>query len=113
MRNTIKHVALLSAAALPFTAASAGAGSAGAKARPIYLSLKHPATTRTPGTAQLPQWNGGFTDRTGKQVSFTMVGGDPANTATTHVSVILVPVIAVYDVDNGNKVFDPRRHKVS
>ena len=28
-------------------------------------------------------------------------------------SVLLVPVIAVYGADNGNKTFDPRKHKVA
>jgi len=83
-------------------------------AQPRHLALAHPGAQRNvPGTPQLPQWNGSFTDRTGKQVTFTMVGGDPAKTATTHVSVILIPVIAVYGSDNGNKTFDPRKHKVA
>jgi hypothetical protein len=99
--------ALLLTTALTFTA------SAAQSARPLYLSLNHGAQHATPGTQQLPQWNGSFTDRTGKQVNFTMAGGNPANTATTHIPVVLVPVIAVYGQDNGNRVFDPGKHKVS
>ena len=114
MRKFQIMLALLSAATLPVANNTAvAANNGGAKARPMYLSLKHGAQHAVPGTPQLPQWSGSFTDRTGKQVDFTMVGGNPANTATTHVPVVLVPVIVVYDQDNGGKVFDPRRHKVS
>src|ERR1041385_5139365 len=63
---------------------------------------------------QLPQWNGSFTDRNGRDVNFVMLGTDPAAGAiTTHVSLVLVPVIAVYGADNGNKTFNPLKHKVS
>jgi hypothetical protein len=77
----------------------------------MFLSLNHRGGQHVPGTPQLPQWNGSFTDQTGQQVTFTMLGGDPAKTAATHVSVVLVPVIAVYRKDNGGRHFDPLKHK--
>lgn len=104
---------LIGIPALLLTTAIACTANAAQTARPMYLSFKHAARHAAPGAPQLPQWNGSFTDRTGKQVNFTMVGGNPANTATTHVPVVLVPVVAVYGQDNGNRVFDPGKHKVS
>jgi hypothetical protein len=104
---------LVGIAALLLTTAMALDANAAQTARPIHLSLRHGAQHSMPGTAQLPQWNGSFTDRTGKLVNFTMAGGNPADTATTHIPVVLVPVIAVYGQDNGNRVFDPTKHKVS
>jgi hypothetical protein len=111
MRKSLMLTAVLSAATLPLVANAGWTKEASHQARPMFLSLNHPGGPHAPGTPQLPQWNGSFTDRTGKQVTFTMLGGDPAKTAATHVSVLLVPVIAVYGADNGNKTFDPRKHK--
>jgi len=84
--------------------------------KPMFTVLpKHAAPTKA-GDAQLPQWTGTFTDRTGKVVSYTMVGTDPAienGGVATIVPVVIVPVAAVYGQDNGNKTFDPMKHKVS
>jgi len=104
---------LLGIPALLLTAAMAFSANAGQKARPMYLSLHSATRHAVPGTPQLPQWTGSFTDRNGRDVNFTMVGGDPASTGTTHVGVVLVPVIAIYDDNNGNKTFNPGKHKVS
>lgn len=116
MRRSSKLQALVSAVLLPVAAnAAAGSNTAGGSARPIVLSLNHPGASHArPGAPQLPQWNGSFTDRTGRPVSFTMVGGDPAKTGTTHVSVVLVPLFVWYEHAGRHiKVFDPRKHKVS
>ena len=66
MRKFQIMLALLSAATLPVDGnAASAADNGGAKARPMYLSVKHGAQHATPGAPQLPQWNGSFTDRTG------------------------------------------------
>jgi len=109
-------IALASGLLLAIASSASANGASGANvAQPMFLSFNHSTAQRhVPGAPQLPQWNGSFTDRTGKQVSFTMVGSDPAKGGTTHVSVILVPLFVWYELDNGHtKVFDPRRHKVS
>jgi len=119
MRKPVAALALLaSTMLLPSNSmASQVWNNAYTNARPMFAVEKHSRTSqRTPGTPQLPQWNGSFIDRTGKRVNFTMVGTDPSinnGGTTTNVVVVLVPVVAVYGADNGDKVFDPLRHKVS
>jgi hypothetical protein len=58
--------------------------------------------------ASLTQWNGSFTDLTGKTVNFTMVGTSALNTnnATT-VPVFIIPIKMVYGSQNGNHTFSP------
>src|SRR5258706_4271056 len=76
----------------------------------IFLALPHPGST-APISArgvQLPQWNGSFTDLTNKNVTFTMVGPNPASTnTTTTVPVVIIPIKMVYGIANGNRTFDP------
>src|SRR5579862_8059642 len=44
-------------------------------------------------TSELPQWNGSYTDLTGKTINFTQIGGNPATTNTTStVNVLLIPI---------------------
>jgi hypothetical protein len=105
MKTALTAFALLAVA--PVTHAATNAS------HPMFPSLKHAGNQQVRGTPQLPQWSGSFTDQTGKKVNFTMVGGIPATTGTTHVSVVLVPVIAVYGADNGHRTFNPLKHKVS
>jgi hypothetical protein len=58
--------------------------------------------------ASLVQWNGSFTDLTGKTVNFTMVGTSALNTNTaTTIPVFLIPIKMVYGSQNGNKTFSP------
>jgi hypothetical protein len=77
----------------------------------IFLALPHPGSSPPRLAAagvQLTQWNGNFTDLTGKQVTYTMVGPNPATTNTTSVvSVVIIPIKMVYGVANGNRTFDP------
>ena len=64
--------------------------------------------------SQLTQWAGSFTDLTNKNVTYTMVGANPAtNNTTTTISVVLVPVKMIYGRKNGNMTFDPATHKLS
>jgi hypothetical protein len=60
--------------------------------------------------AQLPQWNGGFTDITHQPITFTMVGTDPSKTnVTTTVPVFIIPIKLVFGKTNGNMTFDPAK----
>lgn len=81
------------------------------KPRPMFITLpnNHAANyVRKPDTAQLPQWNGSFTDHLGQTVNFTMVGGDPATTNTiSKVRILIVPIKMVFGPNNGNATFDP------
>jgi hypothetical protein len=62
---------------------------------------------------QLTQWNGIFTDLTGKVVDFTMVGTNPQTSSRpTDFTVYLIPIKMVYGKSNGNHVFDPNTHHV-
>jgi hypothetical protein len=81
-------------------------------ARPIFLAGSHPENAPPAGSPQLTQWNGTFTYQ-GVKYPFIMVGTDPSKTNTsTTVPVFLVPIKMVYGPSNGNKTFDPVKHKL-
>ncbi len=73
-------------------------------------AMKYPAGHAP--TGQLPQWNGGFTDLTGKSITYTMAGSDPSTSnAATHIKTFIIPVIFVYGASNGNQTLDPTAKK--
>jgi hypothetical protein len=61
--------------------------------------------------AQLPTWNGSFTDVQNHNVyPFTMVGGDPSNTGITRIPVYVIPLKVVFQSStcpSGQITFDP------
>ncbi len=83
-------------------------------ARPMFVTLPNHtnlAPRGLPPAVQLTQWNGSFTDLTGKHVSYVMVGTNPMTTNTsTTVPVYIVPIKMVYGRLNGNMTFDPVAH---
>jgi len=83
--------------------------------KPLFLTVPHNAKWHhapKPGSPQLTQWNGSFTDHLNQQVNYTMVGSDPNTTnTTTKVKVLVVPLKMVYGIANGNKTFDPLKIK--
>src|SRR5689334_3506632 len=101
------------AAAFLFSAPVFAAAPAPQVAKPMFKVVPndapwHHAKNIRPGSP-LVQWNGSFTDLTGKTVNYTMVGTDPSTTnQTTQIPVIIVPVKMVYGVANGNMTFDPK-----
>ncbi len=107
----IKRVASL--AALASAVVLSGAANAELTgARPMhYIPTDHSPLKYEQGkapTATLQTWSGGFTDLTGKSVTFKMVGQDPSTSNTaTHITTVLIPVIMVYGATNGNMTFDP------
>jgi hypothetical protein len=75
----------------------------------------HVAPVRLPRApiSALPQWNGGFRDKTRAKITFTMVGPNPAKSnATTTIPVVVIPVKMVFGANNGNTTFDPKAHLV-
>src|ERR1700720_2348099 len=53
--------------------------------------------------SDLPQWNGSYTDLTGRTVTFTQIGGDPTNTnSTSKITVLLIPIKFII-TQNGTK----------
>jgi hypothetical protein len=83
-------------------------------AKPMFKALPNhrvelaPRAPRVPA-ATLTQWNGSFTDLTGRTVNYTMVGTDPSTTnVTTKTPVYIFPVKMVYGATNGNHTFDPK-----
>ena len=105
---------LVAAIALPDSVLFALAGTTPIKPsnlpKALFLALPHPGSTApisAPGV-QLTQWNGSFTDLTNKNVTYTMVGPNPATTnITTTVPVVIIPIKMVYGLANGNRTFDP------
>jgi len=74
----------------------------------------HPELAPVQPAATLSQWYGSFTDLTGKNIHYTMVGPKPAKSnSTTTVSVLVVPVVMVYGANNGNRTFDPANNTIS
>jgi len=62
------------------------------------------------GAAQIPQWNGSFTDLTNKKITYTMIGSDPtATNVTTNLTVLIIPIKMIYGQSNGNMTFDPNK----
>jgi len=69
-----------------------------------YPIPSHPAKT------QLPQWNGSYTDLTGRTITFTQIGGDPSNTnSTSTINVLLIPIKFVITQNGTKYVFDPKK----
>ena len=65
-------------------------------------------------SSQLPQWNGSYTDLTGKTVTFTQIGGDPATTnSTSTINVLLIPVKFVITQNGTKYTFDPAKVKLA
>ncbi|MBV9571610.1 MAG: hypothetical protein JO056_10265 [Alphaproteobacteria bacterium] len=78
--------------------------------RPLFRTVPHNAAWHRPGppAAQLVQWNGSFTDQKGMNITYTMVGTDPATTNTkTTIPVVIVPLKLVFGKANGDMTFDP------
>ncbi|HEX3664822.1 MAG TPA: hypothetical protein VHU23_06300 [Rhizomicrobium sp.] len=86
MSKILTSIAVLSAsvAFLPGVPSSAGTAS---DARPIFTYLPSSAPNHKAPVhpaSQLAQWNGSFIDLTGRHVTYTMIGTDPAtNNAPT------------------------------
>ena len=97
---------LAGASLLPWADASAAAPK---PAKPMFIVLPSHGSARAGApTAQLPQWNGSFTDQLGQTVNYTMVGADPAaSNVTTKVRVFIIPIKMVFGANNGNMTFDP------
>ncbi|HLY05242.1 MAG TPA: hypothetical protein VKR31_05790 [Rhizomicrobium sp.] len=63
-----------------------------------------------PATSQLPSWNGSYTDLTGKTITFTQIGGNPATTNTTStINVLLIPIKFVITQNGTKYTFDPAK----
>ena len=95
--------ALALASLLPFAA------TAHTQIKPRFVTLpNHYSLAPRNPVASLTQWNGSFTDLTGHNVTYVMVGTNPntTNTSTT-IPVVLVPIKMVYGARNGNRTFDP------
>jgi hypothetical protein len=78
-------------------------------ALPYSAPGHRPVTHTLPPGIKLPQWDGGFTDKTGANITFTMVGQDPnlATSGSTTVNTVIIPVILKYGAKYENAVFDP------
>src|SRR4051812_21708555 len=117
MENALSALSLVAASATILCSIGAVAQTAIPAARPMFTTLPHNAPGhRAPvrPASQLTQWNGSFTDLSGKHVAFTMAGTDPStNNAPTTIPVVVVPIKMVYGSLNGNMTFDPNTHTVS
>jgi hypothetical protein len=72
-----------------------------------------PLSNKLPAT-ELPQWNGSYTDLTGKTINFTQIGGNPATTNTTStINVLLIPVKFVITQNGTKYTFDPAKVKLA
>jgi hypothetical protein len=72
-----------------------------------------PLTNKLP-VAELPQWNGSYTDLTDKTINFTQIGGNPATTdATSTITVLLIPVKFVITQNGTKYTFDPAKVKLA
>src|SRR5262249_6780531 len=64
--------------------------------RPMFVTLPNHtnlAPRGLPPAVQLTQWNGSFTDLTGKHVSYVMAGTNPSTTnTTTTIPVYVIPI---------------------
>jgi len=64
--------------------------------------------------AQLPSWNGSYTDLTGQTITFTQIGGNPATTnSTSTVNVLLIPIKFVITQNGTKYTFDPKKVKLA
>jgi len=111
MKKCLASLALLGAAAmLPGTVSAATYPSLKPGTfKPMFLvGPKHNIPPYHAPSANLPQWNGSYTDLTGKTVTFTQIGGDPSKTnATSKITLLIIPIKMVYGASNGNMTFDP------
>ena len=86
-------------------------------AKPLFVvGPKHNIPAYHNPSAQVPQWNGSYTDLTGKNINFTQIGGNPATTnSTSTVQVLLIPVkFVITDTKAGKQyTFDPDKQKLA
>jgi hypothetical protein len=113
MKKYLASLALLAGAvAMPFAAGAAPSWSGPGTPAPMFM---HPAPgpavqyrTGHQPSGSLAQWNGSFTDLTGHNITYTMVGSDPAASNTdTHIKTFIIPVVFIYGASNGNQTLDP------
>lgn len=116
MMKRVASLAMLASAVVMSFAASAGPMWHGQPAKPMFVSLPagpalaYPKGHTPAGTLQT--WSGSFTDLHGHNVTYKMVGQDPATSNTdTHIKTFIIPVIFVYGPSNGNMTFDPTTTK--
>src|ERR1051326_2601280 len=107
MKTRFASLAMLATSVVALCAFSASANEAQwGGAKPMFGVIPanapwHAATVkaqkkRAPA-AQITQWNGGFTDLTGRAITFTMIGTDPATTnAPTIIPLEVVPSVFTY-----------------
>lgn len=84
-------------------------------AKPMFTTLPN-HTNLAPKAAgpELTQWNGTFTDKTKKKITYTMIGTNPAKASiSTTIPVYIIPIKMVYSKQNGNHTFDPVTTTVS
>jgi len=115
----LKSLATASLAAMTLTLTGfAGAADHAQAVKPMFKVLpphvvdgvEFPAAP----AAQLPQWNGSFTDQHDVQRNFVMAGSDPSTSnETTTIQAYLIPLIMVYGAANGNMTFDPTTETTS
>ena len=78
------------------------------KFTPMFVARHSDVQNYKTPVAELPQWNGSYTDLTGKNIAFTQIGGDPANTdATSTIQILLIPVKFVITQNGTKYTFDP------
>ena len=114
MKARFASLALLATTVAASLVVSAAADAA-QKAKPMFTTIPanapgHIAPINPP--ANLVQWNGGFTDLTGHNITFVMVGTDPGSTNTSStVNVVVIPIKMVFGASNGNMTFNPKKDK--
>ena len=98
--------ALATAAVLPYAAQTASAETATPRfeALPMHGAGVQYAPGHQP--AALTTWTGKFTYN-GTKHTYIMVGTTPKKSATTTITIYIVPVKMVYGSTNGNMTFDP------
>ncbi|HEY3636601.1 MAG TPA: hypothetical protein VGK90_00520, partial [Rhizomicrobium sp.] len=82
--------------------------------KPMFLARHNDVQPSKEPVTNLPQWNGTYTDLTGKTINFTQIGGNPSNTNTTStITVLLIPIKMVFGSSNGNMTLDPMKVKLA
>jgi hypothetical protein len=113
MMKRVASLAMLAGAVLMSYAASAGTDWKPMHWTPSDHSPLNYAKGHAP-TTTLQTWSGGFTDLHSHNITYKMVGQDPATSNTsTHIKTFIIPVIFVYGPTNGNMTFDPTKKKVN
>jgi hypothetical protein len=121
MKKRLSALALLAASvALPGTASAASDPSLPSLKpgtfKPMFVvGPKHnaPLTNKRP-VAELPQWNGSYTDLKNNNITFTQIGGNPSNTnTTTNITVLIIPVKFVFTQGGKTYTFDPDKVKLA